>query len=63
MDILCCPVHRGKLTLHVEAEDERGDVERGQLRCAKCKFDYPIEQGIPNLLPPEYHDGPVGAKK
>lgn len=57
VDIVCCPVHKTPLTLHAAKEDPRGDVLEGHLRCAACGFDYPIEEGIPNLLPPEYHVG------
>jgi uncharacterized protein YbaR (Trm112 family) len=52
MDILACPVCKGGLELKVEEEGE-GEVIKGTLRCGKCQHDYPIEEGIPNLLPPE----------
>lgn len=52
MDILACPVCKGELTLNAEAED--GDeVVTGSLHCAKCDETYPIEDTIPNLLPPD----------
>ena len=51
-DILACPVCRGELALSVETEEE-GEVIKGALHCGKCGVDYPIEDGIPNLLPPE----------
>jgi uncharacterized protein YbaR (Trm112 family) len=51
MDILACPVCKGGLELKVEAE-AGGEVVKGSLRCAKCNATYPIEDGIPNLLPP-----------
>ena len=54
MDILCCPVCKGDLKLTVKKEDAKEIIEGG-LYCAKCKFDYPIEDSIPNLLPPEMH--------
>jgi len=50
MDILCCPVCKGDLSLHVDAEDTK-EVLEGTLRCAACRVDYPIHEGIPNLLP------------
>jgi uncharacterized protein len=50
MDILCCPVCKGDLSLNVEKEDEKEIIE-GQLSCAVCKVNYPIHEGIPNLLP------------
>lgn len=61
--IVCCPVHKSPLKLTVEKSDDHGDILEGSLRCTTCKFDYPIEAGIPNLLPPEYHVDEVKAKK
>ncbi len=52
LDILCCPVCRGDLTLTASRTDGP-EVVAGVLHCAKCSVDYPIEDGIPNLLPPE----------
>jgi uncharacterized protein YbaR (Trm112 family) len=52
MDILACPVCKGPLTLAVTKED--GDeVVTGSLHCAQCNETYPIEDTIPNLLPPD----------
>jgi uncharacterized protein YbaR (Trm112 family) len=51
MDILCCPVCKGDLELSVTDENEK-EILEGELRCAACKVDYPIREGIPNLLPP-----------
>ena len=51
MDILCCPVCKGDLQLTVKKEDG-GEIIEGSLFCAKCNETYPIEDGIPNLLPP-----------
>jgi uncharacterized protein YbaR (Trm112 family) len=50
MDILCCPVCKGDLVLTVTEENEK-EVLEGELRCSACKADYPIHEGIPNLLP------------
>jgi uncharacterized protein len=55
MEILCCPVCRGDLTL-TETKSQGGEIVEGSLRCAKCAVDYPIEDGIPNLLPPDERD-------
>jgi uncharacterized protein YbaR (Trm112 family) len=55
VEIVCCPVHKTPLALTVTEQDAHGDVVEGTLRCRECRFDYPIEEGIPNLLPPEYH--------
>ncbi len=51
-EILCCPVCRGDLELVVTAEGDGGEVLEGTLHCRVCRLDYPIEDGIPNLLPP-----------
>lgn len=55
LEILCCPVHKTDLKLTVRKETEE-EILEGTLRCETCRFDYPIEDGIPNLLPPEMHE-------
>lgn len=52
LDILACPLCKGKLELAVAAE-EGDEIITGSLRCAKCNISYLIENSIPNLLPPE----------
>lgn len=52
MEILACPVCKGPLKLTVEEEDEK-EVITGSLHCESCSETYPIEETIPNLLPPE----------
>lgn len=52
MDILVCPVTKEPLELVVDEEDG-GEVIRGHLYSRSIDFKYPIEDGIPNLLPPE----------
>ena len=52
MEILACPVCKGKLELSVEEEKE-GKIVAGSLYCPRCGIRYPIEDTIPNLLPPE----------
>ena len=52
VEILACPVCKSPLEL--TAEETTGDeVISGYLSCAKCPERYPIEDRIPNLLPPE----------
>ena len=51
MDILVCPMCKGELTLTVDKEEE-GEIVEGALHCAACDETYPIEDSIPNLLPP-----------
>jgi uncharacterized protein YbaR (Trm112 family) len=50
LDILCCPVCKGDLVLRVEKEDEK-EILEGGLHCAACNVEYPIHEGIPDLLP------------
>ncbi len=52
MDILACPVCKGPLELTVDRE-EGEEVINGSLLCRKCDERYPIEDRIPNLLPPD----------
>ena len=52
MDILACPVCKGELTLNV-TQEEGDEVVTGSLHCARCNETYPIEDTIPNLLPPD----------
>lgn len=52
MDILVCPVTKEPLELVVD-EEENDEIIRGHLYSKSIDFKYPIEDGIPNLLPPE----------
>ncbi|MCH8107881.1 MAG: methytransferase partner Trm112 [Chloroflexi bacterium] len=52
MDILACPVCKGELELRVDSE-EGNEVITGALLCHKCPETYPIDDAIPNLLPPD----------
>lgn len=52
MDILACPVCKGELKLTVK-EEKADEILSGSLYCAKCQVEYPIEDSIPNLLPPQ----------
>ena len=55
MDILACPVCKSELELKVETE-EGDEVIQGSLICHKCDEIYPIDDAIPNLLPPDMRD-------
>ncbi|MBP1928809.1 uncharacterized protein YbaR (Trm112 family) [Methanolinea mesophila] len=48
--ILCCPVCKGDLTLAVTQEND-DEILEGTLTCASCRVSYPIEDGIPDLIP------------
>ena len=52
MDIVCCPVDKAELELEVE-DREGEEIIEGTLTCSECGAVYPIEDGIPNLLPPD----------
>jgi uncharacterized protein len=52
MDILACPVCKGELKLTVTEENPK-EIVSGSLYCARCRHSYPIEETIPNLLPPD----------
>lgn len=52
MEILACPNCKGDLQLKI-IEKRGAEVVTGELDCQKCSQRYSIEQGIPNLLPPE----------
>ena len=44
LKIICCPMDKADLKYSKIAST---------LTCSKCKFIYPIKEGIPILLPPE----------
>jgi uncharacterized protein YbaR (Trm112 family) len=52
MDILVCPMCKGDLDVKVEKE-EAGEIITGTIICKECRERYPIEDGIPNMLPPD----------
>ena len=52
MDIIVCPIDKSELELTVEERDGEEIIE-GTLTCTECGETYPIEDGIPNLLPPD----------
>ena len=55
MDILVCPECRSELILSV-AEERDGEIVSGSLKCQSCGETYPIEDTIPNMLPPSLRD-------
>lgn len=52
VDILACPMDKAPLALQVD-EAQGDEVIQGALKCTQCGEVYPIEDRIPNLLPPE----------
>jgi uncharacterized protein YbaR (Trm112 family) len=55
LDILCCPLDKHDLELE-DAEYDDEEVVGGDLVCTECGEAYPIEDGIPNLLPPDMRE-------
>lgn len=47
LDVICCPMDKADL-----AYDKKKDT----LTCKKCKFVFPVKEGIPILLPPEMQE-------
>ncbi len=57
MELLRCPECKGELELDDRKRDEEtGEILEGSLTCSACPYTYPIEDGIPNLLPPELQE-------
>jgi uncharacterized protein len=55
LEILRCPVCRGELAL-VQRRTDGAEIVEGTLTCSTCHVDYPITDGIPDLLPPDERD-------
>ncbi|HIH43826.1 MAG TPA: Trm112 family protein [Candidatus Methanoperedenaceae archaeon] len=55
MDIICCPMCKGDLVLEVTGENEK-EIVTGTLTCGKCNIIYPIDEGIPDLRPPDLRE-------
>ena len=56
MQMLVCPVCKGKLNLSVG--EKKGDrIISGTLYCSQCDKTYLIIGGLPHLLPPELEEG------
>jgi len=55
MEIVCCPMDKHDLELEVGERDGEEIIE-GELECTECGEVYPIEDGIPNLLPPDMRE-------
>jgi uncharacterized protein YbaR (Trm112 family) len=53
LDILACPKDKAHPLDLVVTKEVKGEIVQGVLTCPKCKTEYPIEDGIPNMLVPE----------
>jgi len=51
MDILVCPMCKGELVLE-NTQMQGEEIISGSLYCRACDEKYPIQDGIPRLLPP-----------
>ncbi|MCI0647387.1 MAG: methyltransferase domain-containing protein [Chloroflexi bacterium] len=49
LELICCPVCGGNLTLTPVPPDRLTEVWEGRLRCFQCGSFFPILQGIPHL--------------
>ncbi|RQG90257.1 Trm112 family protein [Natrarchaeobius halalkaliphilus] len=57
LDILRCPMDKHELELEDAEYGENGDeIVAGTLVCVECGERYRIEDGIPNLLPPDMRE-------
>ena len=50
LDIICCPTCKTELSLKIDKE-EKDEIISGTFTCKKCKCEYKIKDGIPDLLP------------
>ena len=55
MEILVCPMCRSELDLRI-TEQEGEEIVEGVLTCTECGETYPIQNTIPNMLPPSLRD-------
>lgn len=50
--LLVCSLCKGTLDLRVDMENAQ-EIDSGLFTCQKCRTTYPIEDTIPNMLPPD----------
>ena len=53
MEVLACPLCKSGLALHITSQTDE-EVTAGTLTCEQCPEKYPVQDGVPNLLPAEY---------
>ncbi|ELZ08982.1 methytransferase partner Trm112 [Natrialba aegyptia] len=62
LDILRCPLDKHELELEnatyadTDGDTDAAEVVSGELVCTDCGEHYPIDDGIPNLLPPDMRE-------
>lgn len=54
-DILVCPLCKGPLNI-VTFKEDGDEIVEGRFDCAACGVSYPVDDGIPNMLPPDLRD-------
>ena len=52
LEIIRCPLCKSNFDIHTDVERE-DDIIQGNLICIRCGEKFPIDNSIPNLLPPE----------
>lgn len=52
LEILVCPLCNSDLEVEVYEENEE-EILSGVLKCKGCGLESPIENGIPDMRPPE----------
>jgi ubiquinone/menaquinone biosynthesis C-methylase UbiE len=62
LDILACPVCKeyplGLDQLGIGSDIRKNcEIERGRLTCKSCRREYPIDEGIPNMIPTTQETG------
>lgn len=55
MEIICCPLDKSTLELDAIRRDD-DEILEGRLVCTECGEEFPIEEGIPNLLPADMRE-------
>ena len=58
MEVLACPMCKTGLALQVTAQ-VGNEITAGTLTCRQCGEAYPVDDGVPNLLPAEYRAAPA----
>ncbi len=56
LEILMCPECKSDLEVEIEetvVENGEEKIIKGRLKCKNCGAEFPIEDGIPNMLSPE----------
>ena len=53
MEVLACPMCKSGLALQVTAQ-VGDEITAGTLTCQECPEAFPVEDGVPNLLPAAY---------